>query len=179
MNHPRNPFTILPSSLLSSLSHKGGIWKFSRGWWGLSSTAQLSHPPTPDAPRRVLAQARAFLFYQSFYTLTQASGRIILYCAHRTSTVSPCAFCEQKGWPGRSLLTLLRPRVARAKRAAPPSPASPPSPTRTLFSALPDTPLQSSPNPSETDPYPSTPSSPGPRNGRCPVKFHRPGSAGH
>jgi len=35
------------------------------------------------------------------------------YCAHRTSTALSCAFCEQEGWSGRSLLTLLRPRVAR------------------------------------------------------------------
>ena len=82
----------------------------------LASTARPFHPPALDAPRRVLAQARARFFYHSFYTLTQGSGQIILYCAHRTSTVSPCAFCEQEGWSGRSLLILLRPRVARAKR---------------------------------------------------------------
>jgi len=31
------------------------------------------------------------------------SGRTVLHCAHRTSTASPCAFCEQEGWSGRSL----------------------------------------------------------------------------
>jgi hypothetical protein len=86
------------------------------GTEGLASTARPSHPPILDAPRRILAPAMAFLFYHSFYTLTRGSGQIILYCAHRTSTVSPCVFCEQEGWSGRSLLTLLRPRVARAKR---------------------------------------------------------------
>lgn len=48
-----------------------------------------------------------------------------------------------------------------------------------LVSTLLDTPLQSSLNPSETDPYPSTPSSSGPRSGRYRAKSHPPGSAGY
>ena len=31
------------------------------------------------------------------------SHQTILHCAHRTSTVSSCAFCEQEGWSGGSL----------------------------------------------------------------------------
>jgi hypothetical protein len=70
------------------------------------------------------------------------------------STFLSCAFCEQRGWP-------LHPII------------------RTLSSKPPDTPLQSFPNPSETDPYPSTPSSSDPKTGRCPAKSHRPGPACH
>ena len=38
-----------------------------------------------------------------------------LYCAHRTSTVSPCAFCEQEGHLAAPFPSLPRPRVARAR----------------------------------------------------------------
>src|SRR6185295_16228438 len=68
------------------------------------------------------------------------------------STALPCAFFEQRGRPHRPII-------------------------RTPSSTPPDTPPQSFPNPSETDPYPSTPSSSGPKNGRCQAKSHRPGSA--
>ena len=82
-----------------------------------------------------------------------------------------------RGWRGWLRLRAwnehcLTVRVLRAKKPAPPSP------TRTLFSELPDTLLQSSPNPSETDPYPSIPSSSDPRSGTYPVKFHRQESVG-
>ena len=82
------------------------------------STAAPSHPPALDAPRRFLAQARPFFSCHSSYTLTQGSGQIILYCAHRTSTVSSCAFCEQEGWSGRSLPSLPRARAPGAKRSS-------------------------------------------------------------
>ena len=40
------------------------------------------------------AQARVFQFTKpQFKGVAEAA----LYCAHRTSTVSPCAFCEQEG----------------------------------------------------------------------------------
>jgi hypothetical protein len=41
-----------------------------------------------------LAQARAF---QSSSVLVKEVAEAALYCAHRTSTVSPCAFREQEG----------------------------------------------------------------------------------
>ena len=37
--------------------------------------------------------------------LFKRSSQIVLYCAHRTSTVSPCAFCEQEGHLAAPLLT--------------------------------------------------------------------------
>ena len=55
--------------------------------------------------------------------LAQGSCRTVLHCAHRTSTASSCAFCEQEGRSGCSLHIFLRPRVARAQgthRAIPP-----------------------------------------------------------
>src|SRR5207249_5606193 len=127
MNHRRNPFTSSP--VLPLFSHQR-ICAALLGMPWLASTERPSHPPALDAPRRVLVPA---------------------------STVSSCVFCEQEGWSGRSLRSplhfhplkfrgtpmrgwwgcpqmrasnegLLRPRVARARRTAPPSPASPPSP---------------------------------------------------
>jgi hypothetical protein len=51
-----------------------------------------AHPPARrDVP---LARAIAFRFpIPPFRGVAEAA----LYCAHRTSTVSPCAFCEQEG----------------------------------------------------------------------------------
>ena len=62
--------------------------------------ADIFHPPYPpiasqsisrDVP---LAQARAFRF---FIPLLKGVAKAALNCAHRTSTVSSCAFCEQGG----------------------------------------------------------------------------------
>jgi hypothetical protein len=47
----------------------------------------------------------------------RGEAKVALDCAHRTSTVSSCAFCEQGGHLAAPLLILLRPRVARAQRA--------------------------------------------------------------
>jgi hypothetical protein len=76
--------------------------------------ADIFHPPYPpiasqsisrDVP---LAQARAFLCFLLF---PQGSRQTVHHCAHRTSTVSSCAFCEHNGWSDDSPLPLLRPRV--------------------------------------------------------------------
>ena len=70
-------------------------------------------PAHPLARRDVpLAQARALQF--SHFS-PEGNSQTVLHCAHWTSTVSSCAFCEQEGWSGCSPLTLLRPRVARAQ----------------------------------------------------------------
>ena len=55
---------------------------------------QTSHPPNPSAPRRALSRARAFQFS---LLLFRGVAKAALDCAHRTSTVSSCAFCEQGG----------------------------------------------------------------------------------
>jgi hypothetical protein len=64
--------------------------------------ADIFHPPYPpiasqsisrDVP---LSQARAFQFSLS---LVRGVAEAALYCAHRTSTVLSCAFCEQEGHP--------------------------------------------------------------------------------
>ena len=44
-------------------------------------------------------RARAFRFSP---LRPRGSSQIVLHCAHRTSTVSSCAFCEQEGWSGCS-----------------------------------------------------------------------------
>jgi len=62
--------------------------------------ADIFHPPYPpialqsisrDVP---LSRARAF---PSPPSLVKGVAKAALYCAHRTSTVPPCAFCEQEG----------------------------------------------------------------------------------
>ena len=65
-----------------------------RGGWDDPTRATFS-PAHPLARRDVpVAQARAFRFLIPFL---EEAAEAALYCAHRTSTVSPCAFCEQEG----------------------------------------------------------------------------------
>jgi hypothetical protein len=49
-------------------------------------------------------RANAFCF--SYFAL-RGSSQTFLHCAHRTSTVLSCAFCEHKGWSGLFPLLLL------------------------------------------------------------------------
>ena len=101
------PKIVLPSSPVYFILIEGGF-----GW--VLHCAQLCHPPNPLARRDVpVAQARALQF--SHFS-PEGNSQTVLHCAHRTSTVSSCAFCEQEGWSGCSPLTLLRPRVARAQK---------------------------------------------------------------
>jgi len=58
-------------------------------------TAASFSPAHPLARRDVpVALARAFRFLMPFL---EGVAETALNCAHRTSTVSPCAFCEQGG----------------------------------------------------------------------------------
>ena len=76
----------------------------------LRATFSPSHPlARRDVP---YTQARVFRFSP---LCVQGSSQTVLHCAHRTSTVLSCAFCEHKGWSGCSPYVLLRPRVARAQ----------------------------------------------------------------
>jgi hypothetical protein len=45
----------------------------------------------------VLSTARVQRGFSNFIPLLKGVAEAALYCAHRTSTVSPCAFCEQEG----------------------------------------------------------------------------------
>ena len=68
----------------------------SQGWGlidlPLCATLLPAHPlARQDGP---LSRARDF---QSSSLLVKGMAEAALYCAHRTSTVSPCAFCEQEG----------------------------------------------------------------------------------
>ena len=62
--------------------------------------ADIFHPPHPPIASQSIsrdvpvAQARALQFS---LPLLKGVAKAALYCAHRTSTVSPCAFCEQEG----------------------------------------------------------------------------------
>ena len=81
-----------------------------KGWVGLSQLrapfspahplADIFHPPHPPIASQSIsrdvpfARARAFRF---FIPLLKGVAKAALNCAHRTSTVSSCAFCEQGG----------------------------------------------------------------------------------
>jgi hypothetical protein len=62
---------MIPPSSLVAPSPGGGL--------RLSSTARVERGPSNSLPS------------------LKRSGQAALYCAHRTSTVSSCAFCEQEG----------------------------------------------------------------------------------
>ena len=100
----RLPFSSLPSSLV-----------ISQGWSLIDLPLRAAFSPAHPLARRdvPLARARAF---QSSSSLVKGVAKAALYCAHRTSTVSPCAFCEQEGHLAAPLPILLRPRVARARK---------------------------------------------------------------
>src|SRR6267143_1618130 len=80
-------------------------------------TGRYFHPPYPPIASQSISRdvpfalARAFRFSP---LCIQGGGQTVLHCAHRTSTVLSCAFCEHKGWSGCSPSVLRRPRVARA-----------------------------------------------------------------
>ena len=71
----------------------------------ISHCAQLPHPPPNGTPRRAMSPCEGLPI---FPTCPMGSSRTILHCAHRTSTVSSCAFCEQEGWSGCSPLSSIR-----------------------------------------------------------------------
>jgi len=82
-----NEFTDDPSKLARYLF---------KGWGLIDLPLRATFSPARPLARRdvPLARARAF---QSTSSLVKGVAKAALYCAHRTSTVSPCAFCEQEG----------------------------------------------------------------------------------
>jgi hypothetical protein len=88
----------------------------------MSPSLRATFSPSHPLARRDVPHTRARVFRFSPLCI-QGSSQTVLHCAHRTSTVSSCAFCEHKGWSGCSPSFLLRPRVARPQgthRAIPP-----------------------------------------------------------
>ena len=67
-----------------------------QGWGLIDLLLRATFSPAHPLARRdvPVALARAF---QSSSSLVKGVAKAALYCAHRTSTVSPCAFCEQAG----------------------------------------------------------------------------------
>ena len=47
--------------------------------------------------RNAFNYARPTKAFRFLTPLLKGVAEVALYCAHRTSTVSPCAFCEQEG----------------------------------------------------------------------------------
>jgi hypothetical protein len=60
---------------------------------------KLSSAPGPEKSARLVSTARfqRILLTDLCITLSPGSGQAVLHCAHRTSTASSCAFCEQEG----------------------------------------------------------------------------------
>ena len=103
--------------------------------WSILDCARPSHPPThwqifftrPNPPiasqsisRDVpVALARAFQFLMP---LLEGVAEAALYCAHRTSTALPCAFCEQEGHLAAPSPSLLRARGPGARGSSHPPP---------------------------------------------------------
>jgi hypothetical protein len=149
---PRWKISLRQSPLRIQLSvsglPRGSSWsprKASRGGWNDPDCAHPSHLPNPATPRHAISPGEGLSI---LFTSVKGVAKAALYCAHRTSTVSPCAFCEQEGHlaapspslQARSLFLqgwglidlplrasnegLLRPRVARAQKInRPPSPS--------------------------------------------------------
>ncbi len=71
----------------------------------LSNCAQLSHPPTHWHAETCHKPGRgpSVSFSAPSHLLAQESRLTVLHCAHRTSTVVSCVFCEQEGRSGGSL----------------------------------------------------------------------------
>ncbi len=141
MNHGRNALTM-PSSLFLSKE------RMSNRFYGRDAMIGLA----------CARSTRAF------------PGHALREQRDRSSHLSPSTYPSQRIWKSRGdggvgLNCARRTSTSRSARSASKE-AAPPSPhPHTLFKTS-DTPLQSFPNPSETDPYPSTPSSSGPRSGR-------------
>src|SRR5436190_10828065 len=58
-------------------------------------------PPAHPLARRDVPVALAKVFRFS-HLCPKGNSQTVLHCAHGTSTVSSCAFCEQEGWSGCS-----------------------------------------------------------------------------
>jgi hypothetical protein len=94
---------------------------FSRAAWSILDCAQHSHPPnhwhtfftchTLRLLRNRFPGTCHELWrgvFQFSPLLPQGSSQTVLPCAHWTSTVLLCAFCEQEGWSGCSLPILFQ-----------------------------------------------------------------------
>ena len=68
----------------------------SQGWGLIDLPLCATLPPARSLARQDVPVSRARAF-QSSSLLVKGGAEAALYCAHRTSTVSPCAFCEQEG----------------------------------------------------------------------------------
>jgi hypothetical protein len=81
-------------SLSSKAAASDHLLPLLRGGWDDPNCAHYSTHPALSAPRRALSRARAFQFSLPLF---RGVAKAALDCAHRTSTDSPCAFCEQGG----------------------------------------------------------------------------------
>src|SRR4249920_1210366 len=67
------------------------------GGWDDPICAQHSHPPTHWHAETCHLPGRGPSDSLYLSLLFRGGAKAALNCAHRTSTVSPCAFCEQGG----------------------------------------------------------------------------------
>jgi len=67
-----------------------------QGWGLIDLPLRATFSPAHPLARQGVPSARARAFQDSS-SLVKGSAKAALHCAHRTSTVSSCAFCEQEG----------------------------------------------------------------------------------
>jgi len=96
-------FNLLPSKLACfslSVRGEGAEPQLRAAFSPAHPLAGIFHPPYPPIASQSISRdvpvalARAF---RSSSPLVKGVAEAALYCAHRTSTVLSCAFCEQKG----------------------------------------------------------------------------------
>ena len=68
-----------------------------QGWGLIDLPLRATFSPAHPLARRDVPSSRARAFRFSHFGL-EGNSQTVLHCAHRTSTVSSCAFCEQEGW---------------------------------------------------------------------------------
>ena len=100
-SHPASAKTVALPSDAPCLSKAAASYSFSRGGLDNPNCSQYSTHQALSAPRLALSRARAFSLPIS---PSKAVTKGALNCAHRTSTVSPCAFCEQGDRPSHPAL---------------------------------------------------------------------------
>ena len=90
---PRLPFTARIERYTCSFQARSLSLQ---GWGLIDLLLRATFSPAHPLARRDVPVTLARAFLSSFH-LFRGVAKAALNCAHRTSTVSPCAFCEQGG----------------------------------------------------------------------------------
>src|SRR4029077_18665694 len=94
---PTPPTLVAPRRALDPCDHRFSAFFLEGGLDDLP--LRVFFPPAHPLARRDVPLARAKVFRFS-HLCPKWNSQTVLHCAHGTSTVSSCAFCEQEGWSG-------------------------------------------------------------------------------